>query len=154
MHKGHAKLPDSAAATNTSRTQVADASQVWTLLAVAVAAVAAPPRGGGGEAGERGQSDDKLINVADAAKRQPYSNYSHGLNSQQRLHYLHTYYITCAPAPPSASTSLTKSLECVELRERETQERLMLPVCVWKQLRRAGQAIWPFLAISGDYLVI
>lgn len=48
MHKGHAKLPDSAAATNTSRTQVADASQVWTLLAVAVAAVAAPPRGGGG----------------------------------------------------------------------------------------------------------
>lgn len=42
-------MPDSAAATNTSRTQVADASQVWTLLAVAVAvAVAAPPRGGGG----------------------------------------------------------------------------------------------------------
>lgn len=43
-------------------------------------------------AGEREQSDDKLINVADAAKRQPYSNYSHGLNSLQRLYHspIHT----------------------------------------------------------------
>lgn len=54
-------MPDSAAATNTSRTQVADASQVWTLLAVAVAVAAAVLKvstrvAGGGQVSEGNQT--------------------------------------------------------------------------------------------------